>query len=121
MPRPTKHPDEQRSVRLSVRYTAAERVFLEDQSVAAGTAVSDLIRRRSLGLAVQPRRARADAALLSELNAIGVNLNQIARNLNAARSLREDAEVALSELRGVIARVLATESIGEDEEQADGA
>ena len=121
MSRPTKHPDEQRSVRLTVRYTAAERVFLEEQSAAAGTAVSDLIRRRSLGLAVQPRRARADAALLVELNAVGVNLNQIARNLNASRSLRMDTEVVLNELRGLMARVLATESIDEDEEHADGA
>lgn len=121
MPRPTKHPDEQRSVRLTVRYTAAERVFLEEQAVAAGVSVSDLVRRRSLGLAVQPRRARADAALLSELNAVGVNLNQIARNLNTGRALRMDAEVALSELRGLIARVLETESIGDEGDESDGA
>lgn len=48
---------------------------------------------------------RADAATISELNRIGVNLNQIARNLNTGRQLRIDAEAAMAELRGLLEKV----------------
>lgn len=119
MARPRLEPDEQRAERFSVRFTAAERVFLEQQAATADIAVAELLRRRALALPVQPRQARADAALLSELNRVGVNLNQIARNMNAGRRERLDVDGIMHELRGVLSR-LATAPLVRDDDQHEG-
>lgn len=117
MARPRKQPEEQRSERFTVRFTAAERVWLEQQAATAGIAdIAKLIRRRTLGLPVQPSRSKADAALLAALNRCGVNLNQIARNLNSGRRERLDVDTTIAELRGLIAQVI--DDVPEDQETA---
>ena len=106
MARPIKQPHEKRSEVLRARVTFAEKMHVEEQASAAGIDPSEYLRRRALGFMVSPAPRRADAALVSELNRIGVNLNQIARNLNSGRTERADVDVALAELRGVLSQVL---------------
>lgn len=105
MARPRKHPREQRSERFNLRFTIAERAHIDQQAAAAGIDATSFLRRRALGYRVPSAESRADPALLSELNRIGVNVNQIARNLNAGRPERQDVDVVLAELRGVLDRL----------------
>ena len=83
MPRPLKEPHERRSAKLPpIRFTEAELADLRLQADRAGLSVTELVRSRAMTGKVTPRRGLADAQLLSELNRIGVNLNQIAHQLN---------------------------------------
>lgn len=83
MARPKKDPHERRSAKLPpIRLTEAELADLETQAGHAGLSLTELVRQRATSGQVTPKRGLADAQLLSELNRIGVNLNQIARTLN---------------------------------------
>jgi len=83
MARPKKEPAERRSAKLPpIRLTEAEFADLHLQADRAGLSVTELVRQRATAGKVTPKRGLADAQLLSEINRIGVNLNQIARTLN---------------------------------------
>ncbi len=87
MARPKHHPHEQRNARLPApRVTEAELAVVELQADRAGLSSTELVRQCVLSAKVKPRRGLADAQLLSELNRIGVNLNQIAHALNCGRT-----------------------------------
>lgn len=62
---------------------------LEQQCARAGLTVSSLIRKSVMGLEVKPRPPDTYGALLRELNAIGVNINQIAHWANARENVSE--------------------------------
>ena len=83
--RPKKAEHERRIKSLRADVTLAEKAHVQDQARLAGMSEGEYIRRRALGLPVTVRQAKTDARLIHELNAIGVNLNQIARNQNAGR------------------------------------
>ena len=84
MARPRKDKLEARSAHLPpVRLTEAELVTLIELALASGLTLSEFTRQRLLSVKITPRPGLADAQLLSELNRCGVNLNQIARSLNA--------------------------------------
>lgn len=85
--RPVKQPNERRRAQQNVRFTLAELEDIRAQAAAAGLTVAEFIRRAALGLAVKPLRTRVDAALISELNAIGNNVNQLARTVHRGRDL----------------------------------
>ncbi|MCI0658385.1 MAG: MobC family plasmid mobilization relaxosome protein [Acidobacteria bacterium] len=78
---------------------------MRQQASAASLSVSEFLRRRALGFIVQPPSARADAALVSEVNRIGVNVNQLAKAMNADRDFRGDWEAIAVELRRVLGKV----------------
>lgn len=83
MARPKKQPHERRSAKLPpIRLTEAELADLHLQADRAGLSITELVRQRVTSGKVTPKRGLADARLLSELNRIGVNLNQIAHVLN---------------------------------------
>lgn len=106
MPRPRKAATDNRTERLAgLRLTFAERAFVEQQADLAGLPVAEFTRRRLLGQRVNPAPSKADARLLMELNRVGVNINQIARNLNADRPERIDVDAAFDELRAVLDRL----------------
>ena len=87
MARPKKSPQELRDSRLSVMFTAEERAEMERRASALGLTISDYVRRRTLGTPLPPQaadRATRDK-LATALLRIGVNLNQIAKNVNAGR------------------------------------
>lgn len=80
MARPKKQDGEQRCETARFRLTVAEREYIRSQARAAGITEAEYLRRRALGYSVPPARSgRADPALISELNRIGVNVNQLAR------------------------------------------
>lgn len=81
MARPKKTDAEKRDQVVNTRFTLAEHEHLRAQAEAAGLSVSEYLRRRAIGYTVPPAPARSysDPALISELNRIGVNVNQLAR------------------------------------------
>ncbi|WP_108676687.1 plasmid mobilization protein [Acuticoccus yangtzensis] len=105
--RPVKDPFEQRSAQVNIRLTAAERAVLEARAHAAGTSMTDFVRQAALGGKGKGRRktpepvpvalSESDFALRNELRRIGVNLNQIARVLNADGVVPPEALAAVAE------------------------
>lgn len=86
MARPTKAPHEKRTAAFPpVRVTQAEFHTLQEQAVAVRLPVSEFIRQRVLSGRITPPRSPSQASLIVELNRIGVNLNQIARQVNRGR------------------------------------
>jgi hypothetical protein len=83
MARPQKQSTQHRQHRLSVRVTADELAVFLDRVRQAGVDRSDYLRQAALVARVTaPSTARADPALIAELNRIGVNLNQMTRTAN---------------------------------------
>lgn len=98
----------------SVRLSHAERAALEARAADAGLSVSDYA-RAVLVQAAPPRRRKASSgtgrlsvAELRELNAVGVNLNQIARVMNTGRAHVQQDELAeaIEKLHGIFDRYL---------------
>lgn len=87
MARPKKTADERREDRLNARFTMAERASIEEAADAHGITPSEYVRRRSLGhrLPANQSTTRATAALTAALLRLGVNLNQVAKHMNAGR------------------------------------
>lgn len=86
MARPKKQPHERRTERFNLRFTVAELAHVEQQARAAGLDPTEYLRRRALGYTVPAAPARrTDPALVSELNRIGVNVNQLARAVHTGR------------------------------------
>ncbi len=85
----------------------AEFEFVTGQAKTAGIPLAEFIRRRALSVPVQPAPEKADATLLREINSIGVNINQIARNLNSGRAGQHgvDWSAVQAELRRVLKKV----------------
>lgn len=108
MSRPRKHERELRTASVRADLTEAEKAFVQEQAARAELSEAEFLRRRILGrpvLAATTDRRMAPA-LVAALNRVGVNLNQIAKHLNAGRPERRDLDVALAELRGVLDRLL---------------
>ena len=86
MARPKKQEHERRSARIPpIDVTEAERTLVESQARAAGLSVTEYSRQRVLSGKVTAAPTRDTASLITELNRIGVNLNQIARQINRGR------------------------------------
>lgn len=80
-------------IRLTVRVTKAERRRLGDRARAAGLSASRYLVEAGLAATEPPdpaERAALEAALF-HLRKVGVNLNQIARRLNAGGRVPPDA------------------------------
>lgn len=101
MARPQKPEHERRSNGLNIRLTEIERVRAERSAAAYGVGLSEFFRRRALGHRLpagqidRQQMAEATAALLR----LGVNLNQIAKHVNAGRG------TPVQELSDLIARI----------------
>lgn len=112
--RPKQTTDRAQTRHVGVRFTAAERAALDARAAAAGLSLSDFIRAASLDAAPPRRRRKADAegvlsaVELRELNAVGVNLNQIARALNfgTRQPINDELQAAIDALQSVFAKVL---------------
>lgn len=86
MARPKKQEHEKRSTRIGpYDVTEAEREHVIAQAKRAGMTLAEYGRQRVLSGRVSVPPAPVDTSLLTELNRIGVNLNQIARALNRGR------------------------------------
>ena len=109
--RPKKAVAERRIASTRADLTLAEKQFIRDQAKAAGMTEAAYVRHRALGMPMVVRHAKTDARLVHELNAIGVNLNQIARNLNADRMGTPGSRVVdlgelMVQLRGALDRAV---------------
>lgn len=108
MARPKKQMHEKRDQRFNLRFTAAEIEYLRVQAQRAGLDPHDYARRRTLGTpAVSAGSRRADPALISELNRIGVNLNQLARAVHRGSDDGTDWGELAVELKRILAVVMA--------------
>jgi uncharacterized protein (DUF1778 family) len=85
MARPTMNDNERRNEIISFRLTDDEAAELETAAAKAGLLSSDYVRVCALKGTVRivPDERKPDPELLRSLLAIGNNLNQIARKLNA--------------------------------------
>jgi hypothetical protein len=91
MARPKKAPEDRRDEALNPRLTMGERAEIERNAAALGLSPSEFMRRRALGYRLPGNVAaqQATASLGAAFNRLGVNLNQIARQLNVGRSPSE--------------------------------
>lgn len=112
--RPKSDETAKRDCVASVRLSHAERAALEARAAEAGLSVSDYA-RAVLVQAAPPRRrtATGGAGRLSlqefrELNAVGINLNQIARVMNTGRAHVQQDELAeaIGKLHAIFDRYL---------------
>ena len=93
--RPRLHPSERRSQEVRVRLTPAEKLYVEEQAQAAAITPVEYVRRRALDHRVTSGGGVATAAVVSELNRVGVQLsglgnvvNQVARYAHSDRQAR---------------------------------
>ena len=109
MARPVKQSDEKRTEQLNLRLTLAEVEAIRSEATKAGLPVAEYVRRRSLGYQVPSAAARSsDPALVSEINRIGVNVNQLTKavHMDDHRSpFTAEWRAILSELRQVLTKV----------------
>ncbi|MEM1206643.1 MAG: plasmid mobilization relaxosome protein MobC [Acidobacteriota bacterium] len=77
------NPEATRSVALSAKLTPDEARLVRERALAAGLTTSAFMRGSSLGVPVRPPRLLVDPELVRQIIRVGVNLNQIARKLNA--------------------------------------
>lgn len=111
MPRPTKHENEKLSEVVRLRVTVAEHAHIREQAEAAGVTVSDYLRRRAVGYRVPSAATggegrRVDPALITAVNKIGVNVNQLARAVHTDRSFVEYWREIGAEVESLLARLV---------------
>ena len=111
MARPRLGEKERRTRTVGVRVTEAEAEELQERAQAARLSVGAYLRRRGLGQRVRmAARRRLGAELLRELNRIGVNLNQMARAMNAGAVAGPGTREAVEQVSELVARLLAGEA-----------
>lgn len=111
MARPKKQSHEKRSETARFRVTLAEREYIRSRAAAAGMAETDYLRARALGFSVSPARsAQTDPALITELNSIGVNVNQLAAATHQGRDFVRYWREIGAELRQVLSKVVTNGS-----------
>lgn len=116
MARPRKSPADMRDAPpLQVRLTEEERAELEQRAQLTGLTLSEFTRRRALGIPLPAGAAeqRTRAALATALLRLGVNLNQIARHMNAGRAAPSSLPVLIEDIRRHVER-LADDEPGRD-------
>lgn len=77
---------------LCLRLTQAERELLEANAKLCGLNKSDYLRKLLRNEPVQARPSPEICKLRTEINRIGVNVNQIARKVNANLGTSDDIE-----------------------------
>lgn len=104
--RPIKQPEEKRCIQINIRVTLAEHDYYAGEAAKLALSVSEYLRRAGLNLRVTAPKSMADAALVRELNAIGVNINQIARAANRGQDERDYWRAIGSRVSHVLGEVL---------------
>jgi len=113
-----KKADHERRVRPNyVRLTITEQEHVEAKAAALGMSPTDYIRERALGPLPGPKSSTSDvsdegaatqaqlATLIRELNAIGVNLNQLTRDFHTGRESAHDLENLQTQIRTPLEKV----------------
>ena len=111
MARPRLGEEERRPRTVGVRVTEAEETELRERAQSARLSMGAYLRRRALGQRVRSAvERRLGVAELRELNRIGVNLNQMARAMNAGAVAGPGTRAAVERVGELVARLLAGES-----------
>ena len=93
-----------RTQAVIVRLTEKEKRHLQRQATNAGLKVEPLIRKLIMGVEIRPRPPDNIPQLIREINAIGNNINQIARKVNTENFVSQDQLDELFYLLGEIYR-----------------
>ena len=110
MARPRLGEEERRGRTVGVRVTEAEAEELQERAQGARLSVGAYLRRRGLGQRVRMgAERRLGAVELRELNRIGVNLNQMARVMNAGAVAGPGTREAVERVGELVAALLAGE------------
>ena len=110
MARPKKSDAEKRTTQVNLRLTDAEYASLRVAASTAGLSVSDFVRSRAMSYQLRsPRSSSVDPALVSELNRIGVNVNQLARAHHRDSAFVNYWREVGDELRGILSQVLSAD------------
>ena len=72
-----------RTKKITVRFTDKEYAKLREMSETSGLKMEPVIRKLLVGYEIRPRPNATYIKLIKELSAIGNNLNQIAKRMNA--------------------------------------
>ena len=78
-----------------MRLTEEERLHLDQLAQASGLSRSNVIRACLKQTEIRPHQPAEIGDLYREINRIGVNINQIARSVNAGIATAEDAKYGL--------------------------
>ena len=92
-----------------VRLTPDELDAVREAAARAGLTLSDYVRRLVLGHRVVAARADTDAAVLADLNRVGVNLNQMTRRVNVTGAVPPELRAALAEVRAAVEKLAGGE------------
>jgi hypothetical protein len=93
--RPALPPHLKRAGKIGFKPTPMERAVIEDKAAEAGLSVAEFVRLAALGHPVQVRHGRElSPPDRLAMQRIGVNLNQMAKHMNAGRSVAADAVLA---------------------------
>ena len=85
----------QRKYEICLRLSQEEKVRLEANARSCGLSKTAYLRRLILGTQVKARPSQEIKDLRMEVHKIGVNINQIARSVNAGIAKAEDAKYGL--------------------------
>lgn len=106
--RPIKQPEEKRCIQINIRVTIAENDYYTAMADKVALSVSEYLRRAGLNMRITAPRGMADTALIRELNAIGVNINQLARAANRGQDERDYWRGIGAKLSFTLSEVLKT-------------
>lgn len=81
---------DERNCAILVRLTEKEKKTVQNKSKLCGLKMEPFIRKLIMGVEVKARPPNEYAQLIREINAIGKNINQIARVSNMARTISQD-------------------------------
>ena len=84
-----------KSYEICLRLSAEEKELLEHSARTCGLSKTAYLRRLILGKEVKALPSQEIKALRTEVHKIGVNINQIARSVNAGIAKAEDARRGL--------------------------
>lgn len=116
MARPKKAPTERRTEQVSLRLSPVELARLQGKADQSRQSVTAFVRAAAMGKPVTVQQVQAgDFELRQELRRIGVNLNQIAKSLNARQQALPVSLVATCEkLDAIFDRMLADGAQGHE-------
>lgn len=116
MARPKKAPTDRRTEQVSLRLSPAELARLQGKADQSSQTVTAFVRAAAMGKPVTARQEQGgDFELRQELRRIGVNLNQIAKALNARQQALPVSLVATCEkLDALFDRMMADGSQGHE-------
>jgi hypothetical protein len=83
--RPRSSDEEKRSVKVSVFFTPAEAQKMTEKCSATNNSMSHFLRSAALDRRIETRKSVFDSDAVTEMRAIGQNINQTARDLIRAR------------------------------------